>query len=61
MDLTRTLVNLCLGLWRILELDPLSEVQGVPFGYHEDFTPNDSLKFLRASEVSEVRHKRVTK
>ena len=61
VDPTFTLVNLYLGLWRILKLDPLSEVWDVPFGYHEDFTPNGSSKFFRASEVSIARHKRVTK
>ena len=48
-------------LWRILELDPLSEVRDVPFGYHKDFTPNGSSQFFRAGEASEARHKRVTK
>ena len=61
VDLTHTLVSLCLGLWRIFELDPLSEVRDVPFSYHEDFTPNGSSQFFGASEASEVRHKRVTK
>ena len=61
VDLTCTLVSLCLGLWRILKLDPLSEVRDVPFGYHEDFTPNGSSKFFGAGEASEARHNRVTK
>ena len=56
VDPTFTLVNLYLGLWRILELDPLSEVRDVPFSYHEDFTPNGSSKFFGVSEASEARH-----
>ena len=52
---------LCYGLCRILERDPLSEVRDVPFGYHEDFTPNGSLQFFGAGEASEARRKRVTK
>ena len=61
VDLTFTLVSLYLGLWRILKLDPLPEVWNIPFGYHEDFTPNGSLKFFGTDEASEARRKRVTK
>ena len=49
VDLPHTLVSLCL---------PLSEVWDVPFGYHEDFTPNGLSQFFGAGEA---RHKRVTK
>ena len=58
VDLTCTLVSLCLGLWKILKLDPLSEVWDVPFSCHKDFTPNGSSKCFGASEASEARHKR---
>ena len=61
MDLFHTLVSLCLGLWRISKLDPLSEVLDVPFMYHKEFAPDGPFKLLGAKVASEARHKRVKK